>query len=84
MATMIGVFAMLYPQQIWLAAIVFLATLALTRNWNASCIVGFVWFVMTIWLAGQLPKRFLYPLLLLPAIGLWKIWQQWRTKHQVA
>ncbi len=81
MAAMVGVFGMLYPQQTALAMGALLLTLVITRNWDASSAVGFVLLVLMIWLAGQPPNRLFYPVLLLPTIGLRKLFQRWQARR---
>ena len=81
MATMIGVFGLLFPTQTVLALIALAVTLAITRNWDLSCGVGFVFLVGATWLAGQPLKRALYPVVLLPTIGLRKLLQTWQARR---
>lgn len=81
MATMIGVFGVLYPQLTILALLALLAALAITRNWDISSALSFVLLVLMIWLAGQPLRRLLYPVLLLPTIGLRKLLQQWQARR---
>lgn len=81
MATILGVFGMLFPRETVLALAALAIVLALTRNWDFSCGVAFVLLVGLMWLAGQPPRRLLYPFILLPTIGIRKMLQRWQAGH---
>jgi glycerol-3-phosphate acyltransferase PlsY len=83
MAPMVGVFGVLFPQQMVLALWALAIALVITHNWDLSCAAGFVTLVILMWLAGQPPKRLLYVFLLLPTLGLRKLMQAWQA-HRVA
>jgi glycerol-3-phosphate acyltransferase PlsY len=79
MATLVGVFGMLFPRETGLALLVLAIVLAITRNWDLSCGISFGLLPILLCLAGQPTKRVLYPVLLLPTIGVKKLMQAWRA-----
>nr|HID13709.1 glycerol-3-phosphate acyltransferase [Anaerolineae bacterium] len=84
MAAMVGVFAMLFPREMGLALLVLAIALAITRNWDLSCGIGFGLLPILLWLAGRPSKRVLYPVLLLPSIGVKKLMAMWQTRRAAA
>jgi glycerol-3-phosphate acyltransferase PlsY len=84
MAAMVGVFSVLFPQQMVLALCALALTLVITHNWDLSCAAGFVSLVILMWLVGQPPGRLLYVVLLLPTLGLRKLMQAWQAHHVTA
>ena len=84
MAAMVGVFSVLFPQQMALALCALAITLVITCNWDLSCAAGFVSLVILMWLVGQPPRRLLYVVLLLPTLGLRKLMQAWQAHHVTA
>jgi len=84
MAAMVGIFCVLYPQQMLLALCALAIALVITRNWDLSCAAGFVSLVILMWLAGQSLRRLLYVVLLLPTLGLRKLMQAWQAHHVMA
>jgi glycerol-3-phosphate acyltransferase PlsY len=83
MAVMVGVFSVLFPPQMLLALCALAITLAITRNWDLSSLVGFVLLVILLWLAGQPTERLLYVVLLLPTLGLRKLMQAGQARNVV-
>jgi len=81
MAAMVGIFSVLFPQQMVLALCALAITLVISRNWDLSCAAGFVSLVILMWLVGQPPRRLLYVVLLLPTLGLRKLMQAWQARH---
>ena len=84
MAAMIGVFGVLFPRETGLALLVLAVVLAITRNWDLSCGISFGLLPILLWFAGQPPKRILYPVLLLPTIGIKKLMAVWQARHAEA
>ena len=60
------------------------AVLAVTRNWNLSCGVGFGLLVLMLWITGQATKRVIYTMTLLPIIGAKKLLQAWQGRRVAA
>ena len=73
MAAIVGIFGVLFPYETGIALLVLAAALAITRNWDLSCTICFGLLPVSLWLAGRPPKRVLYPVLLLPTIGVKKL-----------
>lgn len=84
MATILGVFGMLFPRETFLAVVALGLVLALSRNWDLSCVAAFTSLVGLMWAAGQPPGRFLYPFFVLPTIGARKLMQKWQARHAPA
>jgi glycerol-3-phosphate acyltransferase PlsY len=84
MATIAGVFGVLFPRETGLAFVVFAVALAVTHNWDRSCGIGFVLLPILLWLSGQPSRRVLYPVLLMPSIGVKKLMQVWRARRLAA
>jgi glycerol-3-phosphate acyltransferase PlsY len=84
MATIVGVFGMLFPHETVLALGALGLSLALSRNWDLSCAVAFILLVGLIWTAGQPPRRLLYPFLVLPTIAVRKVMQKKCQAHGAA
>jgi glycerol-3-phosphate acyltransferase PlsY len=84
MAVMVGVFAVLFPREMGLALLALAIALAITRNWDLSCGIGFGLLPVLLWLAGWPPKRVLYPVLLLPTIGVKKLMATWQARQAAA
>jgi len=84
MAAMVGIFSVLFPQQMVLALCALAITLVISRNWDLSCVAGFVSLVILMWFVGQPPRRLLYAVLRLPTLGLGKLMQAWQAHHVTA
>jgi glycerol-3-phosphate acyltransferase PlsY len=84
MAAMIGVFGVLFPYEMGVALLVLAVALAITHNWDLSCGISFSLLPVLLWLAGQPPKRVLYPVLLLPTIGVKKLMAVWQARRAAA
>ena len=84
MATIAGVFGVLFPRETGLAFVVFAVALVITHNWDRSCGIGFVLLPILLWLSGQPTRRVLYPVLLTPSIGVKKLMQVWRARRLAA
>ena len=77
MATMIGVFGVLFPRETGLALLILATALAITHNWDLSCVIGFGLLPILLWRTKLPLKQVLYPVMLLPTIGLKKwLWQR--------
>lgn len=81
MATILGVFGMLYPWELAGALMVVALALALTRNWDLSWGIGFGLFALSLWFTDHTAGEASYPLILLPTIGLSKLLQVWRARR---
>jgi glycerol-3-phosphate acyltransferase PlsY len=84
MAAMVGVFGVLFPYEMGLALLILAAALAISRNWDFSCCIGFGLLPILLLLAGRPPKRVLYPVLLLPTIGAKKLMATWQARRAAA
>lgn len=84
MAAMIGVFGVLFPHELVLSMAALAVAFLLTRNWNLSCAIGFILLPTLMWLGGQPTRRVLYPILLLPTIGLSKLLQEFQARRAAA
>jgi hypothetical protein len=82
MATIIGVFGVLFPRETVLALAAFAVVLLFSHNWDLSCGAAFVLLVGVMWLGGQPPRRLAFPVILLPTIGGSKLIQRWQAVHQ--
>jgi glycerol-3-phosphate acyltransferase PlsY len=82
MATIIGIFGVLFPQETVLALVAFAVVLILSHNWDLSCAAAFVLLVAVMGLAGQPVRRMVYPFILLPTIGGSKLIQRWQAAHR--
>ncbi len=81
MAALIGVFGVLFPREMGLTLLILGIVLAITHHWDLSCGIGFTLLPILLWLAGQPSKRVLYPVLLLPTIGVKKLMAVWQGRH---
>jgi len=73
MAASLGAFLVLLPQETIIILALTGALLLLTRRWNLSWSIGFGLLPILAWLAGRPPKLVLYPVALLPTIGIKKL-----------
>jgi len=73
MAASLGAFLVLLPQEAIIILALTGALLFLTRRWNLSWSIGFGLLPILAWLAGRPPKLVLYPVALLPTIGIKKL-----------
>jgi len=73
MAASVGTVLVLLPRETFIALAAVGLFLALTRNWDLSCGLGLGLLPLLAWLAGQPPRRALYPVFLFPTIGLKKL-----------
>lgn len=83
MAALAGTFLVFMPSLILISAVVFFATLAITRNWDVSCVVGFVLLVSLMFLTRQSLGVLVYTFIMLPSLALTKLIQnrQARTRQ---
>jgi acyl phosphate:glycerol-3-phosphate acyltransferase len=81
MATILGVLGALFPQETILSLAAFAVMLAFSHNWDLSCGVACAVLVGLMAMAGQPPRRLLFPFLLLPTIGGSKLIQRWQAAH---
>jgi glycerol-3-phosphate acyltransferase PlsY len=84
MAAMVGVFAVFFLREVGLSLLVLALLLALTRNWDLSCSIGFALLPILLGLFGRPVKEVLYPVLMLPTIGLKKLMMVWHARRVVA
>lgn len=81
MAAMIGVFGVLFPLETAISLLILIVALALTRNWDLSCSIGLGLLPVMLWFNGKPPRQVLYPVLMLPTIGLKKLLAVWEARH---
>jgi glycerol-3-phosphate acyltransferase PlsY len=81
MATILGVFVVLFPTPTLAAMGVLSLVLLFTHNWDRSCASAFVVLVGMMILTGQPPRRLVYPFILLPTIGARKFMQHRAASH---
>jgi glycerol-3-phosphate acyltransferase PlsY len=81
MAAMIGVFGVLFPREVGLALLIAAVGLAITRNWNLSWSIGFGLLPVLLGVFGRPTKQVLYPVLMLPTIGLKKLMAVWQARR---
>lgn len=79
MATIVGVFGVLFPHETVLALACLAVILVVSRNWDLSCAAACVLLVVLMGLSGQPLRRLLFPLILLPTIGGAKAIQHWQA-----
>lgn len=84
MATTVGVFGTLFPQETAVGLVALAIVLAVTRNWDLSCGIGLGLLVTAMWITGQSTIRVLYTMTLLPVIGVKKLLQVWRRRRVTA
>ncbi len=80
MATILGVFGMLFPAPTLLSVAALGIFLALTRNWDLSWTADFILMVTVIWAEGQPVPRPIYLFLLLPTIAICRFMQNWQSR----
>ncbi|WP_376791444.1 glycerol-3-phosphate acyltransferase [Thermoflexus sp.] len=78
MATTLGVMLALLPWETLFAIAVFLAAYRLTRRWDESLFVGMIWLPLLPLLLGRDLRYVLYPVALLPTVGVKKLIDQIR------
>jgi glycerol-3-phosphate acyltransferase PlsY len=79
MATTVGVFGTLFPIETALGFMLFLILLAITHQWDKSCLIGFISLIIIMVISGQTVKRIIYLIIILPLIGLNKTIKVWQT-----
>ncbi len=84
MATTVGVFGTLFPQETAVGLVALAIVLAVTHNWDLSCGIGLGLLVIVMWITGQSTLRVLYTMTLLPIIGGKKLLQVWRGRRTAA
>ncbi len=84
MAAMTGVFFALYPVQSAIGLLIFALALTLTRHWDLSCTFGFAALPLLLWYSASPALDVLYPVLMLPTIGLRKIVAVRRARRVIA
>jgi glycerol-3-phosphate acyltransferase PlsY len=84
MAAMIGVFGVLFPREMGIALLVLAAVLLITHNWDLSCAIAFSLLPILLGFFRRPTKRVLYPVLMLPTIGLKKLIAVWQSRHATA
>jgi glycerol-3-phosphate acyltransferase PlsY len=81
MATILGIFVLLFPKETALAMAVLPVVLLVTHNWDMGCAAAFVTLVGMMILTGQPPRRLVYPIVLLPTIAARKFMQHTSAGH---
>ncbi len=76
MAALAGTFLVFMPSLILISAIVFFATLAITRNWDVSCAVGLLLLVGLMFLTRQSLGLLVYTFIMLPSLAMTKLIQK--------
>lgn len=84
MATMAGVFIMLFPLQMVFVLCALIFSLLISHNWDLSCAIACVLLVVLLWLMGQPPRRIIYTILLLPTLGARKLMQALHVRDAMA
>jgi len=84
MAAMVGVFGVLFPRELGITLVALAVVLALTRNWDLSCGIAFGLLPVLLVFFGHPTKQVLYPVLLLPTIGVKKLLAIWQARHVTA
>jgi len=83
MATTLGVLLALMPWETLLAIAVFLLAYCLTHRWDESLFVGMIWLPLLPLLLGRDLRYVLYPVALLPTVGVKKMIDQARRSGGV-
>ncbi|WP_322800773.1 glycerol-3-phosphate acyltransferase [Thermoflexus sp.] len=83
MATTLGVLLALMPWETLLAIAVFLLAYRLTHRWDESLFVGMIWLPLLPLLLGRDLRYVLYPVALLPTVGVKKMIDQARRSGGV-
>jgi glycerol-3-phosphate acyltransferase PlsY len=81
MAATVGVLLVLFPCATLLALAVVAVVLVFTRRWNLSCCIGLGLLPILVALFGSAVRDALYPVLLLPVIGVRKLMMVLRVHH---
>ncbi len=72
MATTLGVMLALLPGETLFAIAVFLLAYRLTHRWDESLLAGMIWLPLLPLVQGREPQYVLYPVVLLPTVGIKK------------
>jgi glycerol-3-phosphate acyltransferase PlsY len=83
MAATAGVFGGLFPVVTLLAVSTFFLSLAVTKNWDLSCAIGFLLLIAGVWITGHTINQILFSILILPWIGIKKLIQVWQERRVV-
>ncbi len=78
LATTLGVMLALLPLETLFAIAVFLLAYRLTHRWDESLFAGMIWLLLLVLLLRHDPRRLLYPVALLPTVGVKKLIDQAR------
>jgi glycerol-3-phosphate acyltransferase PlsY len=81
MAAIVGVFGVLYPWEMAVGLVVLALALAVSHNWDLSCGVAFALFALSLWLTGRTVAEAIYPVFVLPTIGISKLVQAWQARR---
>lgn len=84
MAAMLGVFGLLYPWELAAALLIAAVVWAVARHWDLSWFVAFGFFAASLWFTGHTVAEALYPVFMLPTIGLKKALQVWQARRAAA
>jgi glycerol-3-phosphate acyltransferase PlsY len=84
MAAMVGVFGALFPREVGITLLILAAALAITHNWDLSCAISFGLLPVLMGVLRRPAKQVLYPILLLPTIGMKKLLLAWQSRHIAA
>ena len=84
MAAILGILGMLYPWETAMGLLVAALMLALSRNWDLAWFAAFGLFALSLWFTGYTTAEALYPVWLLPTIGVRKLQQTWQAHKRLA
>jgi glycerol-3-phosphate acyltransferase PlsY len=84
MAAMVGVFAVLFPAQLAISLLILATALLISHNWDLSCTIGFASLPLLLLYSGAPSGQVLYPVAMLPAIGLRKLMVLRRSRRVAA
>jgi glycerol-3-phosphate acyltransferase PlsY len=83
MAAILGVLGLLYPGEIAAALVIAALTLAISHNWDLSWGVALGIFALSLWFTDHTTAEAIYPVFLLPTIGLSKLVQVLQSRGRV-
>lgn len=84
MAAMVGAFAALFPAQLAISLLILGGALLVSHNWDLSCTLGFASLPLLLLYSDASSTEVVYPVLMLPTIGLRKLMAVRRARHVVA
>ncbi len=84
MAAILGIFALFYPWELAAALFVAAVVWVIAHHWDLSWFVAFGFFAASLWFTGHTVAEALYPVFMLPTIGLKKALQVWQAYRAAA